>query len=75
MKLIATVDRFEDDFIVVETDNGMINIPRANAPTMIGEGMIVEVEGNRILRIDFEETERREAELRRRFERILGKKD
>ena len=75
MKKIATVDRFEGDFVVLEADDGMINIPRANTPEMLGEGMVVEYEGDRVLRIDFEETARREDELRRRFERILGKKD
>lgn len=75
MKQIATVDRFEGDFVVLETEDGMRNIPRANAPAMIGEGMVVEYEDDHILRIDLEETERRENELRRRFERILGKND
>ncbi|MCB6366710.1 DUF3006 domain-containing protein [Intestinibacillus massiliensis] len=75
MKKIATVDRFEGEYVVLETDDGMINIPRANAPEMLGEGMVVEYEGDHVLRIDLEETARREDELRRRFERILGKKD
>lgn len=74
MTKTAIVDRFEKDYVVLETDDGMINILRDHAPEMIGEGMIVEYEGDRILRIDFEETARREDELRRRFERILGKK-
>ncbi|MGE4549653.1 MAG: DUF3006 domain-containing protein [Intestinibacillus sp.] len=75
MKKTAIVDRFEGDFVVLETDDGMINIPRANAPEMLGEGMVVEYEDDHVLRIDVEETARREAELRRRFERILGKND
>lgn len=75
MKQIATVDRFEDGFVVLETDDGMVNIPLSNAPQMLGEGMVVEYEDGRIVRVDLEETERREDELRRRFERILGKND
>ena len=75
MKKIAIIDRFEGDFVILETDDGMINIPRANTPEMIAEGMVVEYEDDRVLRIDFEETARREEELQRRFERILGKKD
>lgn len=75
MKKTATVDRFEHEYVVLEADDGMISIPRANAPEMLGEGMVVEYENDRVLRIDFEETARREAELRRRFERILGKND
>lgn len=77
MKQIAIVDRFEGDFIIVEIENTkeMVQISRNMAPPMLGEGMIVDIEDNRITGIDFEETERREDELRRRFERILGKKD
>lgn len=75
MKQTAVVDRFEGDKIVLETEDGMVDIPRANAPEMLGEGMVVIYEDDYILRVDLEETERREDELRRRFERILGKQD
>ncbi|EOQ38456.1 DUF3006 domain-containing protein [Butyricicoccus pullicaecorum] len=74
MREQAVVDRFEGDFIILETDHGMIEIPRSHAPVMAGEGMVVWYEGDRILEIDEEETARREAMTRRRFERILGKK-
>ena len=74
MREQAVVDRFEGDFIILETDHGMIEIPRSHAPVMAGEGMVVWYEGDRILEIDEEETARREATNRRRFERILGKK-
>ena len=76
MKKTATVDRFEGDYVVLESDTeGMINIPRENAPAMVGEGMIVYYEDDRILEIDHEETARREYEMRRRFERLLGRSD
>ena len=74
MREQAVVDRFEGDFIILETDHDMIEIPRSHAPVMAGEGMVVWYEGDRILEIDEEETARREAMTRRRFERILGKK-
>ena len=74
MREQAVVDRFEGDFIILETDHGMIEIPRSHSPVMAGEGMVVWYEGDRILEIDEEETARREAMTRRRFERILGKK-
>lgn len=75
MKQTAIVDRFEGDYVVLETEDGILNIPRATAPAMLCEGMVVEVEEERILCIDFEETQRREEETRRRFERILGHND
>ena len=74
MKQKAIVDRFEGDFVVLESDHGMINIPRKNAPAMVAENMVVWFEGDRILEIDEAETARREASIRRRFERILGGK-
>ena len=74
MREQAVVDRFEGDFIILETDHGMIEISRSHAPVRAGEGMVVWYEGDRILEIDEEETARREAMTRRRFERILGKK-
>lgn len=74
MKKQAVVDRFEGAFVVLETDHGMINIPLQNAPAMVGENMVVWYEGDHILSIDEEETARREAAIRRRFERILGDK-
>ena len=42
---------------------------------MLGEGMVVYYEDDRILSIDYIETDRRETEMRRRFERLLGKSD
>ena len=41
---------------------------------MVAENMVVWFEGDRILEIDEAETARREASIRRRFERILGGK-
>lgn len=76
MKQQAIVDRFEDNFVVLELENGKyINIPRANAPAMVGEGMVVWYEGDRILSIDDAETARREYDMQVRFERLLGKRD
>ena len=74
MKEQAVVDRFEGDFMILETEHGMNELPRSHAPAMAGEGMVVWYEGDRVLAIDEEETARREATNRRRFERILGKK-
>lgn len=74
MKQVGIVDRFEGDYVVVEVENKMVNFPRANSPAMLGEGMVVHIENNRIVDIDEAETQRIEDEMRRRFERILGKR-
>ena len=73
MKQTGIVDRFEGDFVVVEINGTMVNFPRAEAPVMLGEGMVVIVRDGRIVEVDQIETQRIEDDMRRRFERILGK--
>jgi hypothetical protein len=73
MKKTGIVDRFEGDYVVVEVDKQMVNIPRSEAPVMLGEGMVVLLENGRIVAVDEIETQRLEDDMRRRFERILGK--
>lgn len=74
MKQIGIVDRFEGDYVVVEVEKKMVNFLRADSPAMLGEGMVVYIKDNRIIGIDEAETQRIEDEMRRRFERILGKR-
>ena len=73
MKQTGIVDRFEGDQVVVEMNGKLVNFPRADAPPMLAEGMVVIVRDGRITRIDQIETQRIEDDMRRRFERILGK--
>ena len=68
MKQTGIVDRFEGDQVVVEIGNQLVNFPRADAPAMV-----VVVRDGRITDIDQIETQRIEDDMRRRFERILGK--
>ena len=73
MKQTGIVDRFEGDQVVVEMNGKLVNFPRADAPAMLAEGMVVVVRDGRITDIDQIETQRIEDDMRRRFERILGK--
>nr|WP_297178670.1 DUF3006 domain-containing protein [uncultured Agathobaculum sp.] len=73
MKQTGIVDRFEGDTVVVEIGGRLVNFPRAGAPSMLAEGMVVVVQDGRIAEIDQIETQRIEDDMRRRFERILGK--
>ena len=73
MKQTGIVDRFEGDFVVVEINDKMVNLPRAETPAMLAEGMVVIVQDGRIIGVDQIETQRIEDDMRRRFERILGK--
>ena len=73
MKQTGIVDRFEGDRVVVEINGEMADFPRTNAPAMLAEGMVVVVQDGHIAEIDQIETQRIEDDMRRRFERILGK--
>ena len=64
-KQTGIVDRFEGDSVVVEVNGEMVNFDRADAPAMLCEGMVVIIKEI--------ETQRMENDMRRRFERILGK--
>lgn len=67
------VDRFEGELVVVEIDGKFVNFSRADSPAMLAEGMVVTIRDGRIIGIDEIETQRIEDDMRRRFERILGK--
>ncbi len=73
MKQTGIVDRFEGDYVVVEVNRKMVNFLRSESPLMLGEGMVVIIEDGRITEIDQLETQRIEDDMRRRFERILGR--
>lgn len=73
MKQTGIVDRFEGDHVIVEIGDDFVEFLRAEAPAMLAEGMVVTVSDGRIVGIDEIETQRMEDDLRRRFERILGK--
>ncbi len=61
-----TIDRFEGDFAVVETENRqMADIPRAALPPDVKEGDVV------VLQIGREETERKKSEISERFKSLL----
>ena len=72
-KQTGIVDRFEGDSVVVEVNGEMVNFARADAHSMLCEGMVVIIKDGRIVDIDEIETQRMENDMRRRFERILGK--
>ena len=72
-KQTGIVDRFEGDTVIVEMDGKMVEFDRVDAPAMLCEGMVVIIKDGRIVDIDEIETQRMENDMRRRFERILGK--
>lgn len=73
MKQTGIVDRFEGDYVVIEVGDEFINFPRDEVPPMLAEGMVVIIRDGRIADVDQIETQRIEDDMRRRFERLLGK--
>jgi len=54
---MLVIDRFEGEYAVIETDKGMINMPRAELPAGAKEGDTL------LLTIDAEETEARQKRI------------
>lgn len=54
---MLTIDRFEGDFAVVETSNGMVNIPKADIPPSAREGDVL------VISIDSKGTEARKKNI------------
>ena len=61
-----TIDRFENDIAVVETENGdILNIPKLLLPSDAKEGSIVHIT------VDESETEVRRAEMKKKMNGIF----
>jgi len=51
------IDRFEGNFAVIETTNGLINIPRTDIPSNAKEGDVL------VLSLDMNETDARKKRI------------
>lgn len=63
-------DRIENGIAVIETDDGMIELP---APDELHEGDFVEIENGTILSIDRKAAEERRAKMQERLNRMMHK--
>lgn len=70
----GVIDRFEGGYILVEVSGAMRQIARENAPGGLREGMVVQLDGGRILAELPEETARRAAAAHSRFARLKNRK-
>jgi hypothetical protein len=59
------IDRFEGGFAVVETDNGMINIPKSDMPKGAKEGNVLNIV------IDSGETASRKKRIEEKMNRLF----
>ena len=67
IKMKITIDRFENDIAVVETENGdILNIPKLLLPSDAKEGSIVHIT------VDESETEVRRAEMKKKMNDIFN---
>ncbi|WP_461207337.1 DUF3006 domain-containing protein [Clostridium sp. DL1XJH146] len=63
------IDRFEGNFAIVELDNGEITkIPMNIIPIGLKEGQVLKIKD--VIEIDYKETERRQAEIKRKTEEL-----
>lgn len=72
---MLTIDRFEGEYAVCETDGGgRTCLPLSSLPDGVQEGdILIELSGG--YQIDFEETERRRAEAAGRLSRLFKRGD
>lgn len=68
----GTIDRFEGEFALVETDRGVIQIARDRLPEGLKEGDCIRIDGEQIT-IDQQGTADRKAELDRRLRSLFAK--
>ena len=59
------IDRFEGDFAVVETDMGMMNIPKSELPTDAREGDVLRIS------VDADETQGRKQRISAMMDKLF----
>lgn len=71
---MTIVDRFEEEYAVLETEEGMVRVMRTQLPAEVREGdVLVNIGG--VWTVDTNATEMRRSELRDRLKKLLRKKD
>ncbi len=65
------IDRFEGEFAIVETDDGTLEIPRAELPQTAAEGDVLQNTENG-WQVDADSTQARREKLAARRRRMLG---
>jgi hypothetical protein len=63
--IMLIIDRFDGDFAVVETSNGMVNIPRADIPQTAREGDTL------IFQIDKNTTDKRKERIEKKMNKLF----
>ena len=66
---MTIIDRFEGEYAVLETENGMKNVPRGMLPEEAREGDVVELK-NGAYTINKKAAEKRRRELREKLKKL-----
>ncbi len=68
----GVIDRFEGEFALVETDEGVLQIAKIRLPEGVKEGDCVIIDGDQIT-VGHEDTVNRKAEMERRLKSLFAK--
>ena len=60
------IDRFEENFAVIECNDQYFNIPKSTLPTDVCEGDVIEIT------VNVEETENRKTKISNRLKNLFG---
>jgi len=66
------IDRFENEFAVVETNDGIKNIPRSELPPDAAEGDVIVLTGG-LYTVDKQATKSRRESVHSRFDKLKRK--
>jgi hypothetical protein len=64
------VDRFEEDFVIVEVEGNIVNMKRERFPESIKEGDVIEIKEDGCIIILEEETKKREDKIKKMFNNL-----
>ncbi len=60
------IDRFEEDYAVIECENNYFNVPKNTLPDNLAEGDVLNIE------IDTAETKKRKNQANNRLKKLFG---
>lgn len=68
------IDRFEEDFAVVEDNGVIINVPRSKLPADSKEGSVLLMTAEGEYQLDLSSTKQRKRDIKNRFDALIKKK-
>lgn len=72
---MLVLDRFEDEFAVIETAGGIIRVCSNSISPETSEGDVIFLDSDGVYKPDYEQTKKRRAEARALLEKLKKKAD